>query len=122
MIVRPLDENGDIFPIYSIEQMIGGKEAVSQIINLRLHLLYGEWWEDRELGFRIPDLLIANARRGDVDILSKYIASYVSSTQGVAAVTGIVNTYINRKMTFLCTALTNEGKSTTLEVNLNGIL
>ena len=121
MIVRPLDEDKDMVPVYSLNQMIGGKEAVSQIIDLRLHFLYGEWWEDREIGFRIPELLIANARRGDVDILSKYIASYVSSTQGVSAVSGVVATYNDRTMTFICTATTKEGKVTTLEVNLNGV-
>lgn len=122
MIVRPLDENGDIVPIYDINQMVAGKDAVSQIIDLRLHFMYGEWWEDRETGFRIPDLLVANARRGDIDILSKYIASYISSTEGVKAVTGIVNTYSNHRMTFYCTAITKEGKSTSLEVDLNGVL
>ena len=122
MIVRPLDDKGDFTPVYSLNQMINGKEAVAQVVNLRLHFLYGEWWEDREMGFRIPEFLISNARGGNVDLLAKYIASYVSQTEGVRSVIDMASTYENHKMTFYCSVLTDQGKNTVVEVNVDGIL
>lgn len=121
MRVRPLGDDGDIVPVYSLDQMLEGKKAVPQIIDLRLHFNHGEWWEDEDLGFRIPDFLIANVRRGDLDLLSKYISSYIKDTRGVSAVTNIAASYNNHAMTFACTVLTNDG-NTTVEVTLDGIL
>jgi len=122
MHVRPLDSNGDITPVYDLSQLISGSEAISQVINLRLHFLYGEWWEDEEMGFRIPDFLVANARRRDVELLAKYVSAYISETQEVRAVTGIVTGIRDHTMTFRCSVLTTEGQNASVEVNLNGIL
>ena len=122
MVVRPLDEHGDFRPISSLDQMITGKEAVCQIIDLRLTFYYGEWWEDREMGFRAPDLLVNNARNGDVGLLTKYISSYVASTEGVRAVTNIRAYYNDHVLTFVCTVLTGEGEEGQVEVNVNGLL
>jgi len=121
MIVRPLDENGDMTPIYNVNQMIEGSEAVAQVIDLRLAFLYGEWWEDETLGFRVPEFLVGNARSGDVDLLAEYIASYVSNTEGVRSVTGVESVYSNHKMTFYCSVMTDDGEET-VEVNVDGLL
>ena len=121
MIVRPLDANGDILPVYNLDQMFSGSDAISQVINLRLHFMHGEWWEDEEMGFRIPEFLINNVRRGDVELLSKYISAYISETEGVRTVTNIVTKFNNHIMTFFCSVLTTEGQNASVEVNLNGI-
>ena len=122
MIVRPLDENGDMMPIHSADQMIKDTEAIAQVIRLRLNMLYGEWWEDETLGFRIPEILAGNARRGDVDLLSKYVAAYVSESEGVRAVTNVTATITGHELSFYCQALTTDGDTATVEVDLNGLL
>ena len=123
MVVRPMDADGDIMPVYNVDQMISGERAVSQVINLRLHFYYGEWWEDDEIGFRIPELLVDNARRGDVGLLSKYIAAYIAETQGVSEVTNVETEYYDRSMIFYCEVLTDDGETATVEVDLeDGVL
>ena len=122
MLVRPLDTNGDILPAYDLAQMISGGEAVAQVINLRLKFFYGEWWEDPEMGFRIPEFLVNNVRRGDSELLAKYISAYIAATQDVKAVTNVITRYENHKVSFFCSVLTNEGEGATVEVNLDGLL
>ena len=122
MLIRPLDENGDMIPMHSLDQMIDGETAVAQVIHLRLDLEHGEWWEDESLGFRVPEFLVNGARRGDIDMLAKYIASYVSGTQDVRAVTNVTTAYSGRELIFGCTAVLEDGKSSVVEVDLSGIL
>ena len=55
MIVRPVDENGDMMPVIKSSQMLSGAEAFAQIVEQRLHFYYGEWWENPTLGIRIPE-------------------------------------------------------------------
>lgn len=121
MVVRPLDENGDMMPIYDQAQMIDGAPAVAQVVDLRLNLLHGEWWEDEEIGFRIPEFLASNARSGDVSLLAKYVASYISKTSGVLSVTNVESSYFDHVMTFRCTCIMDNGEFTPVEVNLSGI-
>lgn len=122
MIVRPLDGNGDWIPIGTLDQMVGGKEAVGQIIDLRLNFFYGEWWEDRDIGFRVPNFLIRNIRAGELGLLANYIASYVNSTEGVRGVTAVEISKDKHTAKFRCIALTNEGKKAKVEVDLNGLV
>ena len=121
MIVRPLDENGDMIPIHSVDQMISGTDAVAQVIHLRMDLMYGEWWEDETIGFRIPDFLVKGVRSGDIDMLAKYVASYISGTQGVRSVTNVAASYANHTLILRCAVLTDDGTSI-VEVDLSGVL
>ena len=121
MIARPL-VNGDWTPIHSLDQMIRGKEAVGQIVDLRLRFYYGDWWEDRTLGFRIPEFLTKNVRSGEVSLLANYIASYVSDTEGVRGVTDVQVEKTGHNLYVGLAAKTNEGKNITVEVDLSGIL
>lgn len=122
MRVRPLGQDGDYIPIYSLEQMKAGEDAVRQVIDLRLRFYHGEWWEDPDIGFRIPDFLVESARSGDVDLLSKYISGYISSTLGVRAIEDVSTTFSGHDLNYSCLVLTETGESETVEVNLNGIL
>lgn len=122
MRVRPLvDPNGDMVPIRSLNQMLEGPEAVAQIVAMRIGLNRGEWWEDEEAGFQVPDFLAETARRSDLDLIAKYIASYVSVSEGVDGVEGATIEYENHRAIFKCTILTNGG-SQPVEVELNGVL
>ena len=122
MIVRPLDENGDWTPIQSLDQMKSGKDAVGQIINLRLNFYYGEWWENREVGFRVPEFLFRSIRSGELSLLANYIAAYVIESEGVRGVTNVNISKDRHKVTFRCVAVTDEGKKNTVEVDLDGLV
>ena len=122
LVVRPVDENGDFIPVYSLDQMLSGSDAVRQVVNLRLTFYSGEWWEDPEIGFLAPDFLVQSAMSGDVDMLGKYIAAYVANTEGVQSVEDVSATYSNHEMIFYCLVLTDDGDEEVVEVNVNGIL
>lgn len=122
MNIRPLDEHGDIVPVSDLSQMASGKKAVGEIVNLRLQLYHGEWWENRDAGFRVPELLMNNVRNGEVSLLANYIATYVSESEGVRGVSDVVVIKNGHELSVKLVAKTNEGKTITTEVNLNGVL
>ena len=47
MHLRPVDESGDILPVLSASGLLSGPMAVTALVRDRLHLLAGEWWENR---------------------------------------------------------------------------
>lgn len=121
-LVRPLDgPHGDMVPIRSKKQMLDGTEAVAQICVMRVCLNRGEWWENPDIGFRIPEFLAQNARQSDLHMLAQYIASYIANTYGVKGVTDVGITYDNHEMTFRAVVITGEGAEE-VEVDLNGLL
>lgn len=122
MRTRPLGPDGDYVPIYSLSQMASGSDAVRQVVDLRLRLNRGEWWEDEEIGFQVPEFLTESARSGDVDLLSKYISMYISQSMGVRAIEDVLATFTGHDMTYTCVVLTDDGTSETVEVNINGLL
>lgn len=122
MRVRPLaDPHGDMVPVRSLKQMLEGPEAVAQIVAMRICLNRGEWWEDEEAGFQVPDFLAETARKSDLDMIAKYIASYVSVSEGVDGVEGATIEYEDHRAVFKCTILTNGGGQS-VEVLLDGVL
>ena len=70
-----------------------------------------------ETGFPLAE----TARRSDLDLIAKYISSYVSVSEGVDGVEGATIEYENHRAIFKCTILTNGG-SQSVEVELNGVL
>ena len=122
MRTRPLGPDGDFVPVYSLSQMASGSDAVRQVVDLRLRLNRGEWWEDEEIGFQVPEFLTESARSGDVDLLSKYVSMYISQTMGVRAIEDVLATFSGHDMTYTCVVLTEDGTSENVEVNINGLL
>ena len=53
MILRPVDAAGDILPVLSSRTLLSGPEAVAQLVEYRLSLLAGEWWENAGMVFSI---------------------------------------------------------------------
>ena len=121
MVIRPIDAYGDMMPVQTLSQMKSGAPAIAQAIKHRTNMMYGEWWEDETLGFRIPQFLAQGARRQDTGMLSQYISKYVSDTPGVTGVSAATVTYENHEMNYKCMAYTREGKAV-VEVDLNGVL
>ena len=121
MRVRPVDMNGDMMPIYESSQMLVDAEAVAQVVKERLLFFQGEWWEDETLGVAIPEFLANTIRSDNIDLLGKYLTSYISDTEGVLNITDSSLVYNNRELVFRCVIQTANG-SASVEVNLTGLL
>ena len=52
MVLRPVDENGDILPVLASASLLKGAEAVARLVKDRLELLSGDWWENLTWGNR----------------------------------------------------------------------
>ena len=46
LLLRPVDDSGDILPVLSSSALVSGSFAVTQLVRDRLNLLSGEWWEN----------------------------------------------------------------------------
>lgn len=121
MIVRPVDENGDMMPIAYSEQMTTDSKAVAQVVRQRLLLYFGEWWEDETAGFRVPAFLADGARASNTQMLLKYISGYIANTEGVDSVSSSSVELDGRKMTYKCIVHTGT-ESEFVEVTLDGVL
>jgi len=121
MRFRTVGANGDMMPIQSADQMSEGADAVAGAVDSRLAMLYGEWWEDETLGFRVPEFLYNTIRDYEAPLLERYISKYISDTEGVMGITGVITALNNREFTYDCHILTEDG-STEMEVASDGIL
>lgn len=111
MRYRPIDENGDMMPVNTMDDMKDGASAVLLAVHSRMRLLQGEWWEDRSLGFRIPQILFDGTRMPyGVASLANYITSYIAQTEGVTAVTEVLAYMEDRVMHYSCAILTGDGQ------------
>ena len=118
MIIRPVDAQGDMMPISKADQMITGARAVAQAVKARLGLNYGEWWEDEEIGFQIPDFLAETYKTNQVDVLAKYIVGYISETKEVSSVSG-VNVWTEGRTMYFSATINTQDESVNVEVNLS---
>ena len=121
MLFRTVDADGDMMPIQSADQMSDGAEAVALAVDSRLAMYSGEWWEDENLGFRVPSFLVYGIREFQLPMLEKYISKYISKTEGVTGVMGIVTEFEGHKFNYACKILTQEG-SAEVGVESDGIL
>lgn len=121
MKVRPVDENDDMMPIYSLDQLITGPAAVAQVVKANLTLPEGEWWEDTSLGIDIPGFILDNARLKDVEMLKWYLNSYILGIEGVDALQDVDVITVEKQMRYRAT-LISEGEEEEMEVSLDGLL
>ena len=56
MILRPVDENGDVLPVLVSASLLKGTGAVARLVKDRLELLAGDWWENPAWGNAIVDI------------------------------------------------------------------
>ncbi len=96
---RVIDEQGD----YTLGQntMKQGKEAVAQAIRTRLHLLYGQWWENTEDGLPLFEKILGTygENREMIDIL---ISERIAETKDVKQIKSYESTFQNRVYTAIC--------------------
>ena len=102
MTFRTLSNTNDMRPILASSDLESGIKAIASAVYSRLNLFKGEWWEDRTLGFALPDFLIEGVQTAsDAQTLANYITSYIATTPGVTSVTNIQYT-LAREMTYSC--------------------
>ena len=91
MILRPVDASGDILPVLSSSDLLSGPEAAARLVQYRLSLLRGEWWENPENGFFLPEEMFeSRITEADAAALSSRITAYIRETPGVRDAENVV--------------------------------
>lgn len=110
MVIRPVDDSGDILPVLSPSDLLKGVRAEKELIMDRLHLLSGDWWENRSWGNMIVELLKENRyTEADQQLLASYISSYIRETPGVQDVRDMAWSAVGRLFRFSCIVETDSG-------------
>ena len=110
MIMRPVDDNGDVFPVLSSGDLLRGAEGVAQLVRDRLTLYIGEWWENSSVGFWILERFqYQRITEQNASGLCSEIAGYIRGTPGVLDIVNIQVSVIERKINMSCTVNTEYG-------------
>ena len=120
MLLRPVDASSDILPVISSSVLLSGPEAVALLVQDRLSLLQGEWWENPENGFFILETL-QESRVTDADAVSvsSMITAYIRETPGVRDVGNVRFAVEGKRFSYSCEIRTEEGNA---EVNYSAEL
>lgn len=112
MRIRARSSNGDILPILHISDMLSGSEAVALLVEERLKMFCGEWWENPDLGNKILRMLQeGRLTEADSQSLSTYLSDFVRKTEGVLDVKDESFSYVDRVYRWECTVLTDFGQA-----------
>ena len=112
MLLRPVDSSGDVLPVLSSRDMISGPEAVAQLVQYRLSLLQGEWWEYPEDGFFIlEEMRSGRITDADAASLASRITAYIRDTDSVQDVEDVRVSVSGREISYSCEVRTGEGKA-----------
>ena len=112
MRMRPTDKNGDVLLVLHMGEMFSGAMAVASLVESRLNLYAGDWWENPAWGNEILRMLqegrLTNA---DAQALSTYLTEYVREMSGVQDVTDIRFSVEGHRFSWECTVLTEYGEA-----------
>ena len=112
MILRPVDAAGDILPVLSSRTLLSGPEAVARLVEYRLSLLAGEWWENAGMGFSILEMMRTSRLTEDSgSALASMITSYIRETTGVQEVEVVRFSVSGRVFSYSCSVRTEEGSA-----------
>ena len=110
MRMRPTDENGDVLPVLHTGEMFSGALAVASLVDDRLNLLSGDWWENPSWGNEILRMLQeGRLTEADAQAVSTYLAEYVRETAGVRDVRSERWSVTGRRFGWECTVITEYG-------------
>ena len=110
MRIRPVDQNGDVLPVLHASDMFSGSLAVAKLVEDRLNLFSGDWWENPSWGNEILRMMLdGRLTEADAQSLSTYLAGYVRSTSGVKEVQDEKWNLSGGRFFWSCTALTEYG-------------
>ena len=108
--LRPCDASGDVLPVLSVSGLLEGSDVTAKLIQYRLKLLAGEWWEYPEDGNQILKMMQdSRLTEKDADALCSYLSSYIYDVPGVFTIENAETEIEGREIRFSCTALTKEG-------------
>ncbi len=112
MRLRPVDQTGDVLPVLRVSDLLTGPPAVALLVEDRLKLFAGEWWENPEWGNEILRMLQeGRLTEADAQSLSTYLSSYVRKTIGVQDVREEKWTISGGRFFWSCTVITENGKA-----------
>ena len=112
MRMRQTDENGDVLPVLHSGEMFSGAVAVASLVQSRLNLYSGDWWENLAWGNEILRMLQeGRLTRADAQALSTYLTEYVRETSVVQDVTDIRFSVEDRRFSWECAVLTEYGSA-----------
>ena len=112
MRMRPTDENGDVLPVLHTGEMFFGALAVASLVQSRLELYSGDWWENPAWGNEIFKMLQeGRLTEADAQALSTYLTEYVRSTSNVQDVTDVRFSVDGHRFSWSCTVLTEYGSA-----------
>ena len=110
--MRPADSDGDILPVLHSGEMFSGALAVASLVESRLQLYAGDWWENTAWGNEILRMLQeGRLTQADAQALSTYLTEYVRETSGVQDVTDVRFSVEGHRFGWECTVLTEYGKA-----------
>ena len=110
--MRPVDPDGDVLPVLHTGGMFSGALAVASLVESRLELYAGDWWENSSWGNEILRMLQeGRLTRADAQALSTYLTEYVRETPGVQDVTDVRFSVEGRRFGWECSVLTEYGKT-----------
>ena len=103
------DDTGDWLPCRSAGDTKTGAGAVRQLVDYRLNLLTGEWWENPEHGNPMLDLLRERLSEANANAATYALTSYLAETPGVLSLENVKGAIQGRQYIYSATALTGEG-------------
>ena len=113
MRIRPVDACGDMQPVLRISDMTHGAEAVALLVKDRLSLLYGEWWENTNLGFQVlKQMKESRLSAADANPFASMITEYIRRIEGVSDVQDVAYAVTENHFSYSCTVLTESGMAT----------
>ena len=110
MVIRPVDETGDILPVLRVSDLLKGSRATAELIHDRLRLLTGEWWENPGRGNAVLEMLKASRlTEADGQLITGYLSSYIWETPGVHDIRESKVSADGRRLCFSFVAETADG-------------
>ena len=112
MILRPVDDTGDILPVLSSSVLLSGAVAVARLAEDRLNLYAGDWWENPAWGNRMIEMLReSRLTEADAQAMATYLTSYIRKTDGVEDVREVKFAVEGRRFSYSCLVLTEDGSA-----------
>ena len=112
MKIRPVDGEGDVRPVLHTGEMFSGTMAVASLVESRLELYAGDWWENYAWGNEILRMLQeGRLTEADAQALSTYLTEYVRGTSGVQDVMDIRFSVEEHRFSWECKAITEYGSA-----------
>ena len=110
--MRPVDASGDVLPVLHTGEMFSGALAVASLVESRLNMYSGDWWENPAWGNEILRMLQeGRLTHADAQALSTYLTEYVRETSGVQDVMDVRFSVDGHRFSWSCTVLTEYGKA-----------